>query len=1195
GGGADIFGLGDSFHYVYTTKTGDFDVTMRVPYQDAGRFTAKAGFEVRTGLDPFSPQVAVAIDPPGNIVHPSGVGNFGRSFVEGTARATNNSLTFSWGNNTILAYSNAWIRMRRVGNTFLRYSSANGTNWLFDGQVSPIPAFPSTVYFGLAVCAAQNNVGHSVQLDNYGAFSGYPLAAITKTSEPATTTTVAAGSVATISGLVATLTGGGAPSTAGELSYLWQGTNSATGGWTNMPTAGATNNALVVGTVWFTDNNMHYRAIISAPGVANSVTSAVARLTVTDTAVPTVTSVGNQATNAATGAFPAMQGPVREILITFSEPMSATALNPANYVVTNASGVVPIESESFLHGDPRTVVIVVANALGAGVVGVVINGVTDANGNAVAANTTRVFRSFPAGKGPVVQEFYNPAIAGAFPSNITTHAAFTSDQPTFITYSNTFAWNGAGGAGPGDNYGVKAYTYFVPPTNGQYKFWVRSDDGFVLFLNTNLAGNPIGSTNPLGKVLIASNGVNAAYTTGLMPTTATNITLVGGQKYYMEAILKEGGGSDFYSVMWTDSTSSAAPAATVMMPTFALEYPTEVAPYTPVRAELYTGLTAVPLGGTSGAQLNYATNFPANNYSRDILNFKYLAGVPDQINYYKTFGWQPGLQQSGMDNYLGKISAYFVPTNTGNHKFWIRSDDASALFMNTNATDTMNPSGKKRLGGVDVFTAAYTLIAQNVFLTAGEKYYIEALWREGTGGDGVAVAVRPQSDTGTPNITQSGTTGIEMIPASQLLPIDPPRAGAVKLYGIAGATTVKDGDSTTLLAQVLGGSAPFNFYWLKNGVRVLDNAITNYTPRLTMADNGAIYTVVATNGFSSATQSVTITVTADNTQPTLVSCRGFRYGDGFSLLFSEPVDPVSATFLGNYQISGGLQILSATIDPRGTLVTFQTSPQALGSTYTVTINGVKDVSSSANTIAANTIATFSTWIVGGNNAFMVEVWTNIGGSTIIDLTGQPKFLGNQPDLIWYTNQFGYGLYNSDSGLDNFGARISGYFVPTNTGYFRFYMRSDDQSQFFMNVNGANTEDPAGRNLLIYVTGANQGYTNVNSASQPVFLTSGQRYYMEALIKEGGGGDYVQVAFRPTDADGTSLTTPINPTTAAGVGETNFNGAVGGGIPGNPDILQITGFPPTTLTVGELDPVTFALVANIPQHIKAVGFMTWQRF
>ena len=79
-------------------------------------------------------------------------------------------------------------------------------------------------------------------------------------------------------------------------------------------------------------------------------TSAVAVLTVTDVALPTVV-----AANSAVLPFQ----PVAEVSITFSEPVTAaSALNGANYAVTNAAGVrLNVVSVGFLGTDLRTVVV----------------------------------------------------------------------------------------------------------------------------------------------------------------------------------------------------------------------------------------------------------------------------------------------------------------------------------------------------------------------------------------------------------------------------------------------------------------------------------------------------------------------------------------------------------------------------------------------------------------------------------------------------------------------------------------------------------------------------------------------------------------------------------------------------------------------------------------------------------------------
>src|SRR5205823_5511429 len=155
----------------------------------------------------------------------------------------------SFGGNAAALFPNAWLRVRRIGNTILRYSSTNGVNWTFDAQTSPYPPLPNTAYVGIAVCA---NVGQRTlqqpvlaQIDNYGDFAGYGntnTLAVTGLGggNLATNSTIGAGSAVNLNA-VATVTGGGIPNNGGgEVGFLWQRTNTAVGGWTNMPSGGQT-------------------------------------------------------------------------------------------------------------------------------------------------------------------------------------------------------------------------------------------------------------------------------------------------------------------------------------------------------------------------------------------------------------------------------------------------------------------------------------------------------------------------------------------------------------------------------------------------------------------------------------------------------------------------------------------------------------------------------------------------------------------------------------------------------------------------------------------------------------------------------------------------------------------------------------------------------------------------------------------
>ena len=119
---------------------------------DTVRFVSKAAILARPALEAFGPMVMAGFNP-GPMAEGSGTL---RQFTEGNVRQFWNVGAAGYGANTRLFPPDVWVRLRRSGNTFLRYSSANGVNWAFDGQVSMTTPFPGTLYVGLAVCAARN-------------------------------------------------------------------------------------------------------------------------------------------------------------------------------------------------------------------------------------------------------------------------------------------------------------------------------------------------------------------------------------------------------------------------------------------------------------------------------------------------------------------------------------------------------------------------------------------------------------------------------------------------------------------------------------------------------------------------------------------------------------------------------------------------------------------------------------------------------------------------------------------------------------------------------------------------------------------------------------------------------------------------------------------------------------------------------
>jgi len=139
----------------------------------------------------------------------------------------------------------------------------------------------------------------------------------------------------------------------------------------------------------------------------------------------------------------------------------------------------------------------------------------------------------------------------------------------------------------GNNFGLRMNGYLCPPTTGSYVFWIASDASGQLWLST--------SSNPANKVLIAQNtGTTSSRQWNKYSTQkSVAISLVAGQLYYIEALMKESTGNDNLAVGWAkpgQGTSS----------------PSEVIPGTNVTTQLPD--TQAPTPPTSLLSSNITTN-----------------------------------------------------------------------------------------------------------------------------------------------------------------------------------------------------------------------------------------------------------------------------------------------------------------------------------------------------------------------------------------------------------------------------------------------------------------------------------------------------------------------------------------------------------------------------------------------------------
>jgi hypothetical protein len=142
----------------------------------------------------------------------------------------------------------------------------------------------------------------------------------------------------------------------------------------------------------------------------------------------------------------------------------------------------------------------------------------------------------------------------------------------------------------------------------------------------------------------------------------------------------------------------------------------------------------------------------------------------------------------------------------------------------------------------------------------------------------------------------------------------------------------------------------------------------------------------------------------------------------------------------------------------------------------------------------------------GLGTVVLEIWDNIAGGSLNDLTGDSRYPA-QPDSTQAITELAW-----DPDADNYGGRIYGWLYPPQTGDYTLWVASDNDSELWLSTN----DDPENVELIASVsgwTGANEWDKYATQMSEPVSLTAGSKYYVMAIWVEGTGGDHCRVAWQ----------------------------------------------------------------------------------
>jgi len=356
--------------------------------------------------------------------------------------------------------------------------------------------------------------------------------------------------------------------------------------------------------------------------------------------------------------------------------------------------------------------------------------------------------------------------------------------------------------------------------------------------------------------------------------------------------------------------------------------------------ELWTNLNS-SVGNTLAALTNttYNPNWPSNpaaSYTHIFSSFE------TEIN-------------TGVNYFGQRLRTFVVPPTNGLYTFWIASDDTSQLYLSTNES----PAGMQPIADVTSYTASeqWTEFASQqsvpINLQGGCRYYLEARMQQGGGGENLSVRWQLPSGTFEQPMAAVSPAGTFLIPCN----------GTNTLPGILTQSTnlAVVENLNAVFSVLVTNQAPVTYQWFDNGVKLAgaSQPIFTLTNVSLAVNNGQSFTCIVTNSVGSVTSApVILTVQHDTIAPTVT--RAFNIGlSNVEIVFSKPLALTTATNIANFVFTNGLTITGAALAPNNFTVTLVTAPLVYGSNYAVVINNIRDLASTPNSIATNTLVGFT--------------------------------------------------------------------------------------------------------------------------------------------------------------------------------------------------------------------------------------------
>jgi CubicO group peptidase (beta-lactamase class C family) len=417
-----------------------------------------------------------------------------------------------------------------------------------------------------------------------------------------------------------------------------------------------------------------------------------------------------------------------------------------------------------------------------------------------------------AAPGTILREFWNRRPTNTL-DMLTNYVHFPS-RPTGFDYLDLFEIS----PNRGDYYGTKLSAFVHPPETGRYVFWIAADDVAQLWLSTD--------DNPGNKRLIASlASPSAPRNWNTQPSQQSQeIELTAGQRYYVEALHREGVNTDHLAVGWR-------------LPDGTLERPmpgSRLSPYVPTGRPFITGVT-VPEGDSGSSAAVFTVSLNGTNAQSVSVNFATADGTAtagsDYVPLSGSVTFSPGeLSKSIMVSVHGDTLGEPMET------FFVRlSDPADPNFFSQaqgviTADDlyvAQHPQGGLARAGSNL----------TLSVTALSVRPISYQWRF----NGADLDGRTESTLSLPNIqlAQDGDYAVAVSDGvasavsevARLIVLVDPLITAAPV-----SQSVVAGGSATFSVGFSGNPMPFGVEWRQGSIPQVSNTVSRFQDFFTLAN-----------------------------------------------------------------------------------------------------------------------------------------------------------------------------------------------------------------------------------------------------------------------------------------------------------------------------------------------------------------------